>query len=228
MLEYGVEKRYSQVTNLSATMVVGVPIGVMLRLRLQRGSQAYVFPIQLSDQILPPPVFYGTIAPMIIWTIVNKLFLEPYEEEKKRTELLKKRAAYKEQVAEKKAEAAAAISLMHETYLKTAQEERSRNGLVIMSATYGALAQGSSSQTSADPDQEILDVTVPVQCLVRDSKLDLHDTTKVNIPGFYDPAPGEDKSLLIRYLFQNREHQVIVQDTEAIQLPKTKHQVQAL
>lgn len=66
-------------------------------LRLQRGSQSYVFPIQLSDQILPPPIFYGTIAPVLIWTLVNKLFLEPYEEEKKRIELQKKRAAYREQ-----------------------------------------------------------------------------------------------------------------------------------
>lgn len=124
-------------------------------------------------------------------------------------------------VAEKKAEAAAAISLMHETYLKIASEERSRGGLVILSATYGALVQGGGSPAQPNVDQEILDVTVPVQCLVRDSRLDLHETTKVNIPGFYDPAPGEDKTLLIRYLFQNREHQVIIQDNEAIQLPKS-------
>jgi len=126
-------------------------------------------------------------------------------------------------VAEKKAEAAAAIALMHETYLKIASEERSRSGLVILSATYGALVQGGSTaaSSSTSTDQEILDVTVPVQCLVRDSRLDLHDNTKANLPGFYDPAPGDDKSLLIRYLFQNREHKVILQDTEAVQLPKT-------
>lgn len=124
-------------------------------------------------------------------------------------------------MAEKKAEAAAAIALMHETYLKIASEERSRSGLVILSATYGALVLGGSTSSATSTDQEILDVTVPVQCLVRDSRLDLHDSTKANLPGFYDPAPGDDKSLLIRYLFQNREHKVILQDTEAVQLPKT-------
>lgn len=65
--------------------------------RLQRGNQAYIFPIQLSDQILPPPIFYGTLAPLIIWTLVSKVFLEPYEEEKKRLEKEKQKAAYREQ-----------------------------------------------------------------------------------------------------------------------------------
>ncbi|CAL8093021.1 unnamed protein product [Orchesella dallaii] len=225
MVEYGVDKKYSQVTSLSATMVVGVPVGVMLRLRLTRGNQTYIFPIQLSDQILPPPIFYGTVAPVILWTLISKLFLEPYEEEKKRLEKEKQKAAYKEQVAEKKAEASAAIALMRETYHKIVSDERTRSGLVIMSATYGAIFSGTTSAQTGSSDQEVLDVTIPVQCLVRDSRLDLHDSTKVNLPGFYDPAPGEEKSLLIRYLFQNREHQVIVQDTEAIQLPKTTHQV---
>lgn len=82
-------------------------------------------------------------------------------------------------MAEKKAEADAAIALMHETYSKVASEERTRNGLVILSATYGALVQ-SPAERNADPEQEILDVTVPLQCLVRDSKLNLHDSTKVH------------------------------------------------
>lgn len=69
----------------------------LFEFRLQRGNQAYVFPVHLSDQILPPPIFYGTVAPILVWTLINKLFLEPYEEEKKRRELEKKRAAYKEQ-----------------------------------------------------------------------------------------------------------------------------------
>lgn len=79
---------------------------------------------------------------------------------------------------EKKAEAAAAIALMHETYQKIAVEERSRNGLVILSASYGAFLQDARSAQPTN-DQEILDVTVPIQCLVRDSRLDLHDSTKV-------------------------------------------------
>lgn len=70
---------------------------------------------------------------------------------------------------------------MHETFMKIASDERSRHGLVIMSATYGALLQGNSSQSS---DPEILDVTVPIQCLVRDSRLDLHDSTKVSCSNF--------------------------------------------
>lgn len=121
---------------------------------------------------------------------------------------------------EKKAEAEAAIALMHETYKKIATDERARGGLVILSAMYGVLVQTQPAQPRS-VEQEILDVTVPLQCLVRNSRLELHDTSKVNISGFYDPAPGEDKSLLIRYLFQDKEHQIIIDDMQAIQLPKS-------
>ena len=37
--------------------------------------------------------------------------------------------------------------------------------------------------------------------------------------GFYDPCPGEDKSLYIRYLFKDKLHEVTIDDTQAIGLP---------
>ena len=45
-----------------------------------------------------------------------------------------------------------------------------------------------------------VDVTVPVQCLVEDSgRLSLHEATKAELAGFYDPAPAdEEKQLLVR------------------------------
>ena len=45
-----------------------------------------------------------------------------------------------------------------------------------------------------------VDVTVPVQCLVEDSgRLSLHEATKAELAGFYDPAPADDeKQLLVR------------------------------
>lgn len=37
----------------------------------------------------------------------------------------------------------------------------------------------SSSQGDTEMSNEIIDVTVPIQCLVKDSKLVIHDRTKV-------------------------------------------------
>ena len=61
IVEYGVEERVSSQSSLSATMVVGFPTGVTVRLKLTRASQTYLFPFHLSDEILvqvPAPLFH--------------------------------------------------------------------------------------------------------------------------------------------------------------------------
>lgn len=76
-IEYGVEKRVSQLTTFGATMAVGIPMGVTLRLRVSRSNQVYLFPIQLSDEILPAPIIYGTLIPGVLWLLAKKLFIDP-------------------------------------------------------------------------------------------------------------------------------------------------------
>jgi len=87
----------------------------------------------------------------------------------------------------------------------------------------------------------VIDVTIPVQCLVEDGgKLILYEGgSKTDLAGFYDPcAPttiemikdqklsSPSKHLLIRYLFQNQLHQVIVDDDGGVQVPKTTHRIE--
>ena len=67
-------------------MVIGVPTGVTLRIRLVRSSQSYSFPIHLSDEIMLQPVFYGTIAPLIVWYTLKKLVFDPIEDRKQEEE----------------------------------------------------------------------------------------------------------------------------------------------
>ena len=57
------------------------------------------------------------------------------------------------------------------------------------------------------------DVTVPLQCLVEDSgRLSLHEASKAELSGFYDPAPAdEDKQLLVRYAGSFKSLKQIVQ-----------------
>jgi DnaJ family protein C protein 11 len=75
MLEYGVERRVSTHSTLGATMIIGVPVGVTLRVKLIRASQTYTFPIHLSDEILTQPIFYGTVTPLVVWCKLNKFSL---------------------------------------------------------------------------------------------------------------------------------------------------------
>ena len=51
MLEYGVERRVTQHSTLGATVIVGIPIGVSLRIKVTRSQQTYLFPIQLADEV---------------------------------------------------------------------------------------------------------------------------------------------------------------------------------
>lgn len=46
--------------------------------RLNRASQTYLFPIHLTDQLLPSAVFYATVGPLVIYLAVQKLVITPY------------------------------------------------------------------------------------------------------------------------------------------------------
>lgn len=50
-MEYGVERKITRHSVIGATMVVGIPVGVTLRLKVLRGSQTYIFPIRLADEV---------------------------------------------------------------------------------------------------------------------------------------------------------------------------------
>lgn len=80
-------------------------------------------------------------------------------------------------MAEKKREAEAAVDLMSVQYERNCSEEEKRNGLLITSAVYGKISDDSSS--SSNIDDNLIDVTVPLQCLVKDGKLILQESGKV-------------------------------------------------
>ena len=81
-----------------------------------------------------------------------------------------------------------------------------------------------------DKSREIIDVTIPVQCLVENSKLTFFEgnSTKSELAGFYDPCTllhDDMKHLLIRYMYQGQVHQVVIADDEAMKLPKNVHRL---
>lgn len=89
-------------------------------------------------------------------------------------------------------------------------------------------ADGSSSASSAVSEMEELqrtwiNVTIPVQHLVEESKLQVHGSSKAAMLGFYDPCPGEPKGLKVVYRFRNKLHQITVADDEPLSAPKKGH-----
>ena len=70
----------------------------------------------------------------------------------------------------------------------------------------------------------MIDVTVPLQCLMKDSKLILTEASKAGLPSFYDPSVGEE-NLKVLYQFRGVLNQVMALDSEALRIPKQSHRI---
>ncbi|TNN57061.1 DnaJ subfamily C member 11 [Liparis tanakae] len=224
VVEYGAERKISRHSVLGATVSVGVPQGVSLKIKLNRASQTYFFPIHLTDQLLPSAVFYATVGPLVFYLAIQQLIIRPYVRAQKEEDLDKQREGSASNIARKKQEAESAVLLMQESVRRIIETEESRMGLIILNAWYGKFVTDNSRKHER---AKVIDVTVPLQCLVKDSKLILTEAAKSGIPGFYDPCVGEEKSLKVLYQFRGVMHQVLSGDAEPLRIPKQSHRIDA-
>uniref|UniRef100_A0A8D0CP05 DnaJ homolog subfamily C member 11 n=1 Tax=Sander lucioperca TaxID=283035 RepID=A0A8D0CP05_SANLU len=208
VVEYGAERKISRHSVLSATVSIGVPQGVTLKIKLARASQTYLFPVHLTDQLLPSAVFYATVGPLLVYMAIHRLIVIPYTQAQKEQDLELQRKSSATDIAKKKHEAESAVTLRTVCYCP---------GLIILNAWYGKFVSDTSQKQEK---AKVIDVTVPLQCLVKDSKLILTEASKAGLPGFYDPCVGEEKSLKLLYQFRGVMHQVISADTESLRIPK--------
>uniref|UniRef100_A0A8C6WTB3 DnaJ homolog subfamily C member 11 n=1 Tax=Neogobius melanostomus TaxID=47308 RepID=A0A8C6WTB3_9GOBI len=217
VVEYGAERKISRHSVLSATVSVGVPQGVTLKIKLSRASQTYLFPVHLTDQLLPSAVFYATVGPLLFYLAVHRLVIIPSHRSRRNSQELElQRINSATDIAKKKQEAESAVLLMQESVKRIIDAEESKMGLIILNAWYGKFV---SEISQKQEKTKVADVTVPLQCLVKDSKLILTEASKAGLPGFYDPCVGEEKSLKLLYQFRGVMHQVICADTESLRIP---------
>ncbi|KAJ8400239.1 hypothetical protein AAFF_G00399330 [Aldrovandia affinis] len=224
VVEYGAERKISRHSVLGATVSIGVPHGVSLKIKLSRASQTYFFPIHLTDQLLPSAVFYATAGPLVFYLAMQRLVIIPYVRAQKEQHLVKHQESSASDIARKKQEAESAVLLMQESVRRIIEAEESKMGLIILNAWYGTFVTDNSRQHERE---KVIDVTVPLQCLVKDSKLILTEASKAGLPGFYDPCVGEEKSLKLLYQFRGVLHQVLSGDTEPLRIPKQSHKIDA-
>ncbi|XP_027463599.1 dnaJ homolog subfamily C member 11 isoform X1 [Zalophus californianus] len=222
VVEYGAERKISRHSVLGAAVSVGVPQGVSLKVKLNRASQTYFFPVHLTDQLLPSAVFYATVGPLVVYFALHRLVIKPYLRAQKEKELEKQRESTATDILQKKQEAEAAVRLMQESVRRIIEAEESRMGLIIVNAWYGKFVNDKSKKSEK---VKVIDVTVPLQCLVKDSKLILTEASKAGLPGFYDPCVGEEKNLKVLYQFRGVLHQVMALDNEALRIPKQSHRI---
>lgn len=182
MTEYGVEKKVSKYSSVHASVQLGVPNGVALKIRFIRSTQSYNFFIQMSEEIIPAAVFYATTIPLVSYFLIKKCILEPMDAEKRKQVVEKKKEMNEQRNIQKRKEAESAVSLMQTQYERISADEESKGGLVILHAFYGKFDEDDNEpidQVVPDHRSTFIDVKVPLQCLVRDSEIVIHTNVKV-------------------------------------------------
>lgn len=136
--------------------------------------------------------------------------------------LAKIQAAHKifEEDSDSRKERNAVENLLKDSAGRSARVERGKEGLVIEEAMYGAAEADEAARNLS------LNVTTPVQALVRNSQLYIPGGTKSVLQGFSDPAPFTSKSLRVRYLFRGRMHYADIPDNVPVVLPLAEHELE--
>lgn len=229
MFEYGCEARVSQHSILGAAISIGSFTGVTLRIKLVRNQQNYLFPIILSEEILPTSVFYGTALPLLGFYLIKSFFVDPYIAKKEAADLEEEKAQHAGRLDEQRKQATTYRRLMAETYKRTVDREVSSNGLVIERAIYGervAVQQYATDGRPVSDEADAFDVTVAVAVMTSEnSTLTFSDVAKCHLPGFFDCNYGQEKVLFVRYRYREDSYEVLLEEREPAVLPSDRHKL---
>jgi len=216
------ERKVTEYTKASLAIECGIPHGVIFKCRLSRLGQRITIPILVSPEFNYKIILWGTILPIITMTVVEQVILIPRRQKKKAEKLAALRELHAEHIENRKREAMEAIRLLLPSVERKIEAEREKDGLVILEACYGNIS--SLREVLLNEKNDVIDVRIPVQALVHDSQLTIPGGySKSNIMGFYDPCMGERKQLKIKYQFQRKFHEVIVDDTAPVACPLRSH-----
>eukprot|EP00803_Ostreobium_quekettii_P001631 evm.model.scf_402.4 EVM.evm.TU.scf_402.4 scf_402:39651-45159(+) len=233
-MELGAVRQPHPHSTVSVGVVFGLQ-GTLLRIKFTRSGTTFDIPIVLSRDYKDwQMALCAYTLPPLIFAAVRHFVWRPLRKRLKRQEALKSQRDHVDLVRERLASAAAAQRLLAPVAARKSREERVASGLVIVHAEYGVLdAAGVNNWTRSQPGQAgpavqpgeglpplCVDVTLAIQYLLNDGRVQLHDgVTKSGLMGFCDPAPGQEKALRVRYLWKGQPYCAEVDDTSALELP---------
>lgn len=148
---------------------------------MKRANQNYTFSILLCEELLPSPIFYGTIVPFVAYYCAKSFIIDPYNAREKEIEIQKAKHENAAKLLQRRKEAESAIALLEESYQRIKTKESQKSGLLILKACFGkenrilSISQGEDHLTN-----DVHDVRIPLQCLVLDSCLQLPPASKVS------------------------------------------------
>ena len=225
-LTYALQRSFSEHSTLRVGFSFANPGGVKVKFSLTRYNHTFTLPIRFSDRITLQKSIYVHILPIAVYGLAYIVYNSPLFSWT-RMKLNEDSAHIREEQLQKETRRQAEVALMSEAYDRSLAAESGRDGLVVREAWFGLLRSrsGVADKLIGEGLPCVLDVTVPLQCLVKDSKLVLTDTSKIHLAGFYDVHKGERKDLNVKYYFRGRLHEVTVEDFHPLSIPKRSHQL---
>jgi DnaJ family protein C protein 11 len=187
--------------------------GVVLGLSWTRLGQRFSIPVILTP--IPDTRFMlcATAAPFLVYVATEFLWLRRREEKLRERQAARMRKALHSKTLRRRKAAEEAAEVMRAGVERKMEAEKRTDGLVVLEATYGT----TDGKFSAD-------VTIAVAALVDQGQLVLPGgIEKSRIIGFYDPAPGSEKVLKVRYLFNGLMHDTTVKEKQALVAPLRSH-----
>eukprot|EP01134_Creolimax_fragrantissima_P006920 CFRG6920T1 len=222
--EYGCHRSVTRLNKIGVQLALDFLHGVILKLRFKRSNTNYVVPIQLSDDAVRGSIVWGTAIPFCAFYLLNTMIIDPWRKAQSRQKKIELQAEHAQVIRERRREAESAIRLMRESVEQKMDTEDKNRGFVVLKAWYGDLKAPLAQQVDTD-NPIVIDVTIPLQAMVKDSQLHLQANSKSGHIGFYDCCMGEDKQLRLQYRFKGQLHEVTVNDDEPLSCPKRSHVV---
>lgn len=177
---------------------------------------------------------FGALTPLLTSWATKAFWLDPRRDKLEAARKEKEKEERKLQVEEAKRKAMEKQELMRQEVERKKEEETNKKGILIVVALYGAMTDDMIKQAvdldlDVEKHSEVIEVTDPVQFMVErvgeNSFLKMPQTSKSQLPGFYDPCPGESKVLVVVYMFRDQTHTAVVKDEEALNAPMKGHLV---
>ncbi|KAM9978607.1 hypothetical protein ACTFIY_012378 [Dictyostelium cf. discoideum] len=223
----GLKRKITKVFDIDLSMHVN-PSRYLYVIGLHHRYQSLEIPIPIySDISLSTSLVFFTL-PAVTLSLLKYLIVKPLMKKKEQKKIMEKKEKYADQARKAKRKAEMDITLVKQLVENKVLKEKTKNGLIIQEAVYGKLDE---KVDHSDPFSvefpPTIDVTIPLQYLVEDSKLVLHgNNKKSDLLGFWDPRISEEKQLKVTYFFQNRLHRITVSDIDQLLIPLKSHLIQ--
>ena len=204
-------------------------MGLFLALTWRRLGQEIAVPVLLvpAAEVTSSAFVWALSIPCMVYMIAEFGIIRPLTRMKRNRMIEKKRKELSALIEAKRSRAISAQELMT-TMVAHKRNQEGDDGLLIISALYGAPIKPVRSLSSHKavefiPDQSA-DVTIAVQAMVNDGQVYIPRAIhKGHLTGFWDPAPLTKKVLLVRYLWRGAMHMAVVKEQEGLKIPMRSH-----